>query len=53
MAKGKKCRICGYYMYAEREDNQPKGRWVYYVCQNRQKSCTNREKVFEEYADKR
>lgn len=47
MAKGMKCRICGGYMYAQREDDQPKGRWVYYVC--RATSCTNTEKVFEKY----
>lgn len=52
MAKGMKCRVCGYYMYADREDNQPQGRWVYYVCQNRADMCTNREKVFEKYADR-
>lgn len=51
MAKGRKCRVCGYFMYAQREDNQPKGRWVYYEC--RASKCTNREKVFEEYADRR
>lgn len=47
MAKGMKCRICGGYMYAQREDDQPKGRWVYYVC--RASACTNTEKVFEKY----
>jgi len=53
MVKGMKCRICNTPMYAEREDNQPQGRWVYYVCRNKQKSCNNREKVFEQYADRR
>lgn len=53
MAKGMKCRVCGYYMYAEREDDQPQGRWVYYACQNRADKCNNREKVFEKYADRR
>lgn len=53
MAKGRKCRECGNYMFAEREDNQPKGRRVVYVCQNRQAKCNGREKVFEEYSDKR
>ena len=47
MAKGMKCRICGEHMYAQREDDQPKGRWVYYVC--RATACTNTEKVFENY----
>ncbi len=41
MAKGKKCRICGYDMYASKETNQPKGRWVVYVCRNIRKPCTN------------
>ncbi|MBF6469835.1 hypothetical protein IU427_32435 [Nocardia beijingensis] len=50
MAKGLKCRVCGYYMYAQREDDQPMGRWVYYVC--RSSSCSNQEKVFESYADR-
>jgi len=53
MAKGMKCRVCGQPMYAEREDDQPQGRWVYYACRNRGDSCTNREKVFEKYADAR
>ncbi len=53
MAKGKKCRVCGYAMYADQETNQPKGRWVVYVCRNIRKPCTNREKVFEQYADAR
>lgn len=59
MAKGRKCPNCGTPMFAEREENQPKGRWVYYACQN--KKCKSfsenlrhgfKEKVFEEYADK-
>lgn len=45
MAKGKKCPQCGYQMYAEREDKQPKGSWVYYRC--RDKSCDFLEKTFE------
>lgn len=48
MAKGMKCRVCGGYMYAQREDDQPKGRWVYYVC--RTSSCSNTEKVFENHS---
>lgn len=45
MAKGKKCRDCGTPMFAEREEEQPKGRWVYYAC--RSSSCNGKEKVFE------
>ncbi len=45
MAKGKKCRDCGYNMFAEREDNQPMGTWVHYVCLNQ--ACKSKEKVFE------
>ena len=45
MAKGKKCPDCGYYMYAQREDHQPMGTWVYYKCRN--PKCGNEEKVFE------
>lgn len=45
MAKGKICPQCGYQMYAEREDKQPKGNWVYYRC--RDKTCDFLEKVFE------
>ncbi len=57
MAKGMKCRLCQSPMYAESEDNQPKGRWVVYVC--RSSRCPdsvatdgrypNKEKVFEDY----
>ena len=45
MARGKKCPSCGYNMFAEREQDQPMGSWVYYVCLNN--SCKFREKVFE------
>lgn len=45
MAKGKKCPMCGYHMYAEREVYQPKGTWVYYRC--RSSACDFTEKVFE------
>ncbi len=45
MAKGKKCPQCGHQMYAEKEDKQPKGNWVYYRCRNQ--SCDFTEKVFE------
>lgn len=34
-------------MFAETEDDQPKGRWVTYVCLNN--SCKMRERVFESY----
>ncbi len=52
MAKGRKCRICGYFMYAEQETNQAKGRLVRYVCLNKKKPCFEAEKVFETYADR-
>lgn len=45
MAKGKKCPDCGHPMYAEREDHQPMGTWVYYKCRSGTCKCT--EKVFE------
>jgi hypothetical protein len=45
MARGKKCPSCGYNMFAEREDHQPMGTWVYYVCLDN--SCRLKEKVFE------
>ena len=47
VAKGKKCPSCSTNMFAEVEDDQPKGRWVTYACLNT--SCTMREKVFESY----
>lgn len=46
MAKGKKCPQCGYYMYALKEDDQPKGTWVLYECRNQK--CRFQEKVFED-----
>ncbi|MCP3877303.1 MAG: hypothetical protein GY701_02750 [Sulfitobacter sp.] len=48
MAKGKKCPTsgCGTSMFAQTEDDQPKGRYVTYVCRN----CGHKEKVFESYA---
>ena len=49
MARGRKCRKCGYYMYAEQELNQPMGRLVRYVCLNKRKPCFEAIKVFEEY----
>jgi hypothetical protein len=54
MAKGKKCPVCGYYCYAETEDDQKMGTWVVYVCLS--KTCPQylksngypwKEKVFE------
>jgi len=45
MARGKKCPMCGYWMYAERYDHQPKGAWVHYKC--RASKCGFTEKVFE------
>lgn len=33
-------------MFAQSEDDQPKGRYVVYVCNN----CGHKEKVFESYA---
>ncbi len=47
MAKGKKCPSCGTSMYAEREDDQLEGRYVFYVCNDR--SCGFTERVFERY----
>ena len=47
MAKGRKCPSCGTNMFAESEDDQPKGRWVVYVCLNN--ACKNRVKDFESY----
>jgi len=44
MAKGKKCPECNYYCYVEKEDIQPKGTWVTYVCQNR--SCDSHKRGF-------
>lgn len=45
MAKGKKCSQCGTYMYAQKEESQPKGTWVTYECGNG--DCKMKEKVFE------
>ncbi len=47
MAKGKKCPSCGTHMFALKEDDQPKGRYVTYECRNN--TCRFREKVFESY----
>lgn len=53
MAKGKACKQCNYPMLAQKEDYQPKGTWVTYVCQNGECSTVKRgfpqkDKVFEE-----
>lgn len=45
MAKGKRCPICGHYMFAQHEQHQEKGTWVTYVCRN--STCGHTEKVFE------
>jgi hypothetical protein len=45
MARGKKCRDCGTNMFADREDSQPQGAWVYYRCLSG--TCNGSEKVFE------
>jgi len=45
MAKGKNCPSCKTPMYAEREDDQAKGSWVFYKCRNG--DCGFAEKVFE------
>lgn len=45
MAKGKKCPQCSSYMYAKKEDKQPQGSWVTYIC--RTSNCKFEEKVFE------
>ena len=47
MAKGKKCSQCGFPMFAEREQVEAQGTTVWYACQNHQKPCNNKEKVFE------
>jgi hypothetical protein len=52
MAKGKKCQECGDPMYADKEDYQPKGTWVTYVCRNGRcasvkQSFPLKERVFE------
>jgi hypothetical protein len=45
MAKGRRGPYCGNWMYAESEEEQPKGSWVVYVCRN--SSCKHKEKIFE------
>lgn len=44
MAKGKKCPECGYTSFVEREDFQPKGSYVTYVCQN--KTCPSHKRGY-------
>ena len=52
MAKGRKCRECGETACVDKEDYQPKGTWVTYVCINGQCPGLKRgfpwkERVFE------
>lgn len=57
MAKGRKCPQCRFPMYAAKEQDQPKGRYVTYVCQSN--ACANyvktngryrfEERVFESF----
>ncbi len=52
MAKGMKCSDCQNAMYADREDYEPKGTWVTYVCRNGrcksvERGYPNKVKVFE------
>ncbi|MBR2252217.1 MAG: ogr/Delta-like zinc finger family protein [Neisseriaceae bacterium] len=46
MAHGMTCPRCGMPMYAKREDEQPKGSWVYYQCTNG--NCKFETKEYEE-----
>ncbi len=52
MALGLTCRECKkyrhttVYMFAQKEEDQPKGRYVTYVCQK----CGWSERIFEKYA---
>lgn len=50
MAKGLKCPECSYPCWAEKEEFQPKGTWVHYVCQNR--SCASHKRGYP-WRDKR
>ncbi len=55
MARGKKCACCGAAMFAEKEDDQPQGRWVTYACLSNacprcKGKCSHRELIFESYA---
>ena len=45
MEKGKTCPNCKMPMFAIKEVNEPKGKWVYYKCTNG--NCNMEEKVFE------
>jgi hypothetical protein len=52
MAKGKKCPECHQSMYADKEDYQPKGTWVTYLCRNGtcpsvERGFPSKERVFE------
>lgn len=46
MAKGKKCPYCSTVMYAQSEEETPRGYYVVYVCRNG--NCKHSEKVFED-----
>lgn len=53
MGRGLKCPECKMSMYADKEDYQPKGTWVVYVCRNGTCDSVKRgfpykEKIFEE-----
>ncbi len=45
MARGHKCPQCGYYMYAKKEQHQPRGSWVTYQCRNN--NCRYELRTFE------
>lgn len=51
IATGHKCRVCGYWMYAQDKQKIRSGRWVRAVCHRAGR--TNQEKVFDEYIDRR
>lgn len=34
MARGRKCKSCGHYMYAEKEKTEKHGTTVWYRCRN-------------------
>lgn len=43
MAKGKQCPQCSYHMYAEREQEEAQGTWVWYRCRNTKCNFTLKE----------
>ncbi|TDW66190.1 hypothetical protein EV653_6212 [Kribbella pratensis] len=52
MGRGLKCSECHQPMYADKEDYQPKGTWVVYVCRNGgcesvKRGYPYKEKIFE------